>query len=141
RIAPGPTEPPRSRTDRSSTAPGGDYDFTHRGMGFAPPARIAMTVAFISNSDCGRHDTGWGHPEHVGRLRAIPKALREEPELYARLLHHESRHATPDELALAHEPRYVEVVREVAIAGGGRLDADTVVSEGSWEAATAGAGA
>ena len=100
-----------------------------------------MTVAFISNSDCGRHDTGWGHPEHVGRLRAIPKALREEPELYARLLHHESRHATPEELALVHDPRYVDVVREVAIAGGGRLDADTVVSEGSWDAATAGAGA
>ena len=100
-----------------------------------------MTVAFISNSDCGRHDTGWGHPEHVGRLRAIPKALREDPELYARLSHHESRHATPDELALAHDPRYVEIVREVAGAGGGRLDADTVVSEGSWDAATAGAGA
>ena len=100
-----------------------------------------MTVAFISNSDCGRHDTGWGHPEHVGRLRAIPKALREEPELYARLLHHESRHASPDELALAHDPRYVDIVREVAMAGGGRLDADTVVSDGSWDAATAGAGA
>ena len=100
-----------------------------------------MTVAFISNSDCGRHDTGWGHPEHVGRLRAIPKALREDPDLYARLFHHESRHATPDELSLAHDPRYIEMVREVADAGGGRFDADTVVSDGSWDAATAGAGA
>ena len=100
-----------------------------------------MTVAFISNSDCGRHDTGWGHPEHVGRLRAIPRALREDAELFASLLHHESRHATPDELALAHDPRYVESVRAIAAAGGGRLDADTVMSEGSWDAATAGAGA
>ena len=39
-----------------------------------------MTTAFISHSDCGRHDTGWGHPEHVGRIRAIPKALREDAE-------------------------------------------------------------
>ena len=39
-------------------------------------------VAFISHSDCGRHDTGWHHPEHVGRLRAIPRALRYEPELF-----------------------------------------------------------
>src|SRR6266487_1945677 len=93
-----------------------------------------MTVAFISNSDCGRHDTGWGHPEHVGRLRAIPKALREEPELYSRLVHVESRHATEDELAFAQG-------RELAAQGGGRLDADTVASEGSWDAATAGAGA
>jgi hypothetical protein len=73
--------------------------------------RLPMTIAFISNPDCGRHDTGWGHPEHVGRLRAIPKALREEPELFHRLRHVEARHATADELALAHDPRYVEQVR------------------------------
>jgi acetoin utilization deacetylase AcuC-like enzyme len=100
-----------------------------------------MTVALISNSDCGRHDTGWGHPEHVGRLRAIPSALREHPELFARVQHVESRHATADELALAHAPAYVEQVRAIAAAGGGRLDADTVASEGSWAAATAGCGA
>ena len=100
-----------------------------------------MTVAFISNSDCGRHDTGWGHPEHVGRLRAIPSALREQPELFAALLHHESRHAIVDELALAHDRRYIEMVRDVAAHGGGQLDADTVASEGSWDAATAAAGA
>ena len=55
-----------------------------------------MTIAFISNPDCGRHDTGWGHPEHVGRIRAIPSALRNEPELLMRVQHVESRHATVD---------------------------------------------
>lgn len=99
------------------------------------------SVAYISNADCGRHDTGWGHPEHVGRLRAIPRALRNDFELFHLLDHRESRHATADELALAHDARYVDMVREVAQAGGARLDADTVVSEGSWDAATAGAGA
>jgi acetoin utilization deacetylase AcuC-like enzyme len=99
------------------------------------------SVAYISNADCGGHDTGWGHPEHVGRLRAIPRALRDDFELYHLLDHVESRHATPDELALVHDPAYVTMVHELAAAGGGRLDADTVVSEGSWEAATAGAGA
>jgi acetoin utilization deacetylase AcuC-like enzyme len=34
----------------------------------------------------------------------------------------------------------VDFVREVAARGGARLDADTVVSAGSWDAATAGAG-
>jgi acetoin utilization deacetylase AcuC-like enzyme len=97
-------------------------------------------VAFISHSDCGRHDTGWGHPEHVGRLRAVTRALRDEPELFMALDHREGRHATPEELALVHDPAYVEGVRAMAAAGGGRLDADTVVSEGSWDAATAGAG-
>lgn len=100
-----------------------------------------MTIGFISNSDCGRHDTGWGHPEHVGRLRAIPSALREEPELLGRIEHVESRHALPDEIALAHDRGYIDRVREIVAEGGGRLDADTVVSDGSWDAATAGVGA
>ena len=100
-----------------------------------------MTIAYISNSDCGRHDTGWGHPEHVGRLRAIPQALREEPELFGRIQHVESRHATPDELSAIHDRAYVDQVREFIAEGGGRIDGDTVVSEGSWDAATASAGA
>jgi acetoin utilization deacetylase AcuC-like enzyme len=100
-----------------------------------------VTIAYISNPDCGRHDTGWGHPEHVGRLRAIPQALRDDYDLFASVQHVESRHATADEIALAHDPRYIDVVREVAQRGGGRFDADTVASEGSWDAATAGAGA
>src|ERR687897_784802 len=99
-----------------------------------------MAVAYISHSDCGLHDTGWGHPEHVGRLRAIPRALREDPELFHALTHLEVRHASPEELALAHDPAYVERVRALSAAGGAPLDADTLVSEGSWGAGTAGAG-
>ena len=98
-------------------------------------------VAYISHSDCGRHDTGWGHPEHVGRLVAIPRALREDPELFMALDHREARQAPLEHLLLAHDPGYVERVRALVEAGGGRLDPDTVVSEGSWDAATAGAGA
>jgi len=97
-------------------------------------------VAFISHSDCGRHDTGWNHPEHVGRLRAIPRALRHEPELFESLLHHEGRHATREELLLSHDAAYVDRVAALVAKGGGHLDPDTVVSEGSWDAATAGVG-
>jgi acetoin utilization deacetylase AcuC-like enzyme len=99
-----------------------------------------MPVAFISNADCGRHDTGWGHPEHVGRLRAIPRALRNNPELFHALLHVEGRHATVGDLALAHDTSYIDRVRAVVDAGGGHLDPDTVASAGSWDAATAAAG-
>src|SRR4051812_42631745 len=98
-------------------------------------------VAYISHADCGNHDTGWGHPEHVGRLRAIPRALRDDFELYHALEHREARHASPHELALAHDEDYIEYIEASARAGGRRLDADTVVSGGSWGAATAGAGA
>jgi acetoin utilization deacetylase AcuC-like enzyme len=100
-----------------------------------------VTIALISSSDCGRHDTGWGHPEHPGRLRAIPRALRDDPELFGRITHVDARHASVDELAIAHDRAYVEAVRALTEAGGGRLDPDTVVSEGSWDAATAAAGA
>jgi acetoin utilization deacetylase AcuC-like enzyme len=99
-----------------------------------------LKIAFISHADCGRHDTGWGHPEHVGRLRAITRALRNHPELFDRLEHLEGRHATADELALVHDYDYVCRIEELARSGGGRLDPDTVASEGSWDAATAGAG-
>ncbi|HEY0929947.1 MAG TPA: histone deacetylase [Gemmatimonas sp.] len=98
------------------------------------------SVALISHSDCGRHDTGWEHPEHVGRLRAIPRALRERQALFESLQHIEGRHATVDEIALAHDRAYIARVHDLVQAGGGRLDPDTVVSEGSWDAATAGAG-
>ncbi|MEP6619187.1 MAG: histone deacetylase [bacterium] len=98
------------------------------------------TVAYISHADCGGHDTGWGHPEHVGRLRAIPRALREDFELFHLLDHREARHASGQELALAHDESYVARVEQMAADGGGRIDQDTVVSPGSWLAATASAG-
>jgi acetoin utilization deacetylase AcuC-like enzyme len=99
-----------------------------------------MPVAFISHRDCGRHDAGWNHPDHVGRLRAITRALGNDPALFGIVEQLEGRHATPEELTLAHTPGYVAGIERIAAAGGGRLDPDTVVSEGSWDAATAGAG-
>jgi acetoin utilization deacetylase AcuC-like enzyme len=100
-----------------------------------------VPVAYISHADVGFHDTGWGHPEHVGRIRAIPRALRDDPELFAELLHIESRHATDDELALAHDRAYITRVRDVVEQGGGQLDPDTITSAGSFNAALAAAGA
>ncbi|HEX7937698.1 MAG TPA: histone deacetylase [Gemmatimonadaceae bacterium] len=76
----------------------------------------------------------------MGRLRAIPRALRDDPELFGALIHAEGRSATVDDLILAHDANYVASVRSVAAAGGGQLDADTVASEGSWDAATAATG-
>ena len=109
-------------------------------MGITQNERFDLKIAFISHSDCGRHDTGWGHPEHVGRLRAVTRALRNHPELFHRLEHVEGRHATLDELTIVHDEEYVMRVEELALSGGGRLDPDTVASQGSWDAATAGAG-
>ncbi|HVF17485.1 MAG TPA: histone deacetylase [Steroidobacteraceae bacterium] len=99
-----------------------------------------MRPAFISHADCGRHDTGWEHPEHVGRLRAITRALRSSPEVFHSMDQLEGRRATGAEIELAHDAAYVRTVQALAVAGGGRLDNDTVVSDGSWAAAAAGTG-
>ena len=54
--------------------------------------------------------------------------------------HVEGRHASRDELALAHSPAYVDSIERMCAAGGGSFDADTPVSEGSWDAARAATG-
>ncbi len=73
-------------------------------------------------------------------MRAIPRALRDDFELFQELRHLEGRHATEDELGLAHDPAYIRRVRELVAQGGGRLDPDTVTSPGSWDAVTAAVG-
>jgi acetoin utilization deacetylase AcuC-like enzyme len=99
-----------------------------------------VATAFLAHADCGRHDTGWQHVEHVGRLRAITRALRADFALFDRVEHREGRHATREELALAHDPAYLAHVEALVAAGGGALDPDTVASPGSWDAATAATG-
>jgi len=55
--------------------------------------------------------------------------------------HIEGRHATPDDLGLVHAPEYVARVRTTASRGElVHVDPDTVISPGSWDAATAAAG-
>ncbi|HEV7704679.1 MAG TPA: histone deacetylase, partial [Gemmatimonadaceae bacterium] len=45
-----------------------------------------------------------------------------------------------EELALVHDAEYIARIQDISLKGGGRLDADTVASEGTWLAATAAAG-
>ena len=103
-------------------------------------------TALILHEDCGLHDTGWGHPEHQGRLPAIVKAIeRDTPALLEHVLQHQARHATVQQLLRVHTPDHIETVR-AAVARAAEagtqipLDADTVVSSASWDAATAAAG-
>jgi acetoin utilization deacetylase AcuC-like enzyme len=66
--------------------------------------------------------------------------LRDDFELFHLLRHLEGRHATVQELSLAHDAAYVERVRGLVDGGGGALDPDTPVSPGSWDAVTAAVG-
>ncbi|CAN5693385.1 hypothetical protein BH23GEM9_BH23GEM9_21220 [soil metagenome] len=103
-------------------------------------------AALVTHPDCGRHDTGWGHPEHMGRLPAIVKALyRDTPALLHRVHQHEARPADVAQLRRVHADALIEQVRAVAAEAERtgeliRIDTDTVVSPASWDAALAAAG-
>ena len=94
------------------------------------------------------HDTGWGHPEHQGRLRALASAVKNDlTALHERVEQVAPAPASVEDLALVHTEALIGTVRGAvdAARSGGRvtsLDADTRVSAASWDAAlgTAGAG-
>ena len=103
-------------------------------------------TAYVTHADCSRHDTGWRHPEHQGRLPAVARAVhRDMLTLFERLLEVEGRPASVDELRLAHTHDYIERVRakseEAARLGSVLpLEGDVVVSGASWEAVLAAVG-
>lgn len=86
------------------------------------------------------HDPGPGHPESPERLRAVLDALRAEP-LAGRLIWHEAEPAPAGALERVHAAEYLARLRAIAARGGGRLDADTVMSAASYDAARYAAGA
>ena len=99
-----------------------------------------MSTLLLTHPACLAHDTGPGHPERPERLTAILAAL--ETESFQHLIRVEAPQAKREQLALAHPRAHVD--RVFAAAPKDRLlqiDADTVMSPGSIEAATRAAGA
>lgn len=96
-------------------------------------------TGFVFHQACVEHDPGVAHPERPDRLRSIHARLR-DTGLLAELAVHEPRRATEEELLLAHTPAHVELVRRACAAAPRRIDGDTAVSPGSFEAALRAAG-
>ncbi|WIM05673.1 MAG: histone deacetylase family protein [Candidatus Nitricoxidivorans perseverans] len=100
-----------------------------------------MATAFITHSDCRRHEMGFGHPECPERLDAIRDHLI-ACGLDARLVHHEAPLAEVEQLLRVHPPAYVEFLRlNAPTAGLAQLDPDTAMGPGTWQAALRAAGA
>jgi acetoin utilization deacetylase AcuC-like enzyme len=97
-----------------------------------------LKAGLVYDSIYLKHDTGQ-HVENGRRLEAIIAHL-ERTGLKQQLTPIESRAATIEEISLVHHKQYIAYVQEVAQKGGGWLDADTVVSPGSYEAALYAAG-
>jgi len=96
-------------------------------------------VPVVHHPACRLHDPGAGHPERPERIDAVLGALR-TPDLAGQVAWHEARPATREQLERVHPAQYLNGLEQVAHAGGGALDADTVLSRASWEAALAAAG-
>ena len=85
------------------------------------------------------HAPGPYHPESPARIRAILAALRAGP-LASRIEFVEAPCADRSAVERVHPAAYLGLLEQVRDRGGGRLDADTVMSTGSWEAALRAAG-
>ncbi len=86
-----------------------------------------------------RHETE-PHPENPGRLTAIQNRL-ESSEFYNNLIPIQPRKATAKEISRVHDSGYVASVEKSCADGVRNLDADTVISSDSYDAALLSAGA
>jgi acetoin utilization deacetylase AcuC-like enzyme len=93
-----------------------------------------MSTLLISHPACLQHLTPAGHPERPDRLRAIEQAL--EAETFQSLQRVEAPMAELETIALCHPMDYIEELRDASPKEGMvRLDADTSMSPGTFEAA------
>ncbi|MGC2200295.1 MAG: histone deacetylase family protein [Stellaceae bacterium] len=99
-----------------------------------------MTTLFYTHPACFEHDPGRHHPESPERLRAVMTAL-EQPE-FTRLERREAPTASIEDLLRVHSRRHVDrILGSVPKSGHVAIDADTVVSPASGQAALRAAGA
>lgn len=99
-----------------------------------------MTTALYTHASSAQHDTGAGHPESIARIEAVNHALAGDS--WGRLARSDAPLATREQLQRVHAGGYVDLVLDnIPEDGYARLDADTVLSPGSGEAALRAAGA
>jgi acetoin utilization deacetylase AcuC-like enzyme len=99
-----------------------------------------VSVLLVSHEDCLEHLTGSGHPERPQRLTAV-KAGITASGLAEALVPLEAAEPSLEAILAVHDAAVVERVDALAAVGGGSLDPDTSMSEGSWRAAMLAAGA
>ena len=91
-----------------------------------------MPITVISHEVCLEHDPGAGHPERAERLTAahegVVLALGDDVHRLT------AEPASTDALAAVHRQEMIDHIHAVAGQGGGRIDADTVMSARSLEA-------
>jgi acetoin utilization deacetylase AcuC-like enzyme len=98
-----------------------------------------MSTLLITHPACLDHLTPRGHPERPDRLRVVERAL--EAEKFQTLARVQAPTAAFEIIALCHPMDYVTQIRDATPSEGlVRLDADTSMSPGTFEAALRAAG-
>ena len=100
-----------------------------------------MTTAIVHHQIFSEHDTGPGHTETSSRYSVVMNALREDQKLWDTLTEVQAKEAPRGDIQAAHSPQLYKQIERVVSEGTGYLDADTVVSMRSMDAARYGAGA
>jgi len=99
-----------------------------------------MTTLLLTHEACLAHDPGAHHPESPARLKAVLAALGEPA--FAQLARREAPRATLEQIAFVHPGDFAKrLLAVVPQQGYAAIDADTVLSPGSGEAALRAAGA
>jgi acetoin utilization deacetylase AcuC-like enzyme len=99
-----------------------------------------MTTLLYTHPSCLEHDPGQYHPETPARLRAVLDAL--SAPAFAALERRKAPEASITDLTRVHPPQFVErLLAAVPQAGHVGVDADTVMSPQSGQAALHAAGA
>ena len=100
-----------------------------------------MSTAIVHHPVFKEHDTGFNHPESPSRYAVVMDALRADNELWQKILEVEAKEAPRGDIQACHDPQLYKTVERAVSEGTGYLDADTVVSMRSLDAAKYAAGA
>src|SRR5437867_9539330 len=100
-----------------------------------------MPTAIVHHPVFEKHDTGAHHPEKPERYTTVMSALRGDGRLWSDVVEIEAEEARRGYIQACHTPQHFKHVEEAVREGVGYLDADTMVSMHSLEAALRGAGA
>jgi acetoin utilization deacetylase AcuC-like enzyme len=94
-----------------------------------------VKTAIIHHKVYEEHDTGDFHPERPERYTVVMRALRDDAALWSRLLEVEAPAASRTVVQAAHTVQHFRRVEQAVAEGLGHLDADTIVSLHSLDAA------
>jgi acetoin utilization deacetylase AcuC-like enzyme len=99
-----------------------------------------MKTAIIHHPIYQKHDTGLGHPETPRRYEVVINALKNDKKLWESLTEIQPEQVSRGIIQAAHTKEHFEHIEKAFSEGVEFLDADTVISMQSFDAALYGAG-